>query len=264
MAKETTENQNVKSKRDAFRERFSKRYPNINMDDEDAVYGQFSTDYDQFDQNNQRMDDFNNMLRDFPQAPGLITGMSTRKNPDGSEFSFTDYLIDNLGQDFIDAINGDDEARARLKKKEKDEVEASEKLAKSNEELAAAMDKEDAELEAFIKEAKIKPEDIKSMIEWMYGHEEGMEGFIWRAAKYQLTKDDFKRLMQIKDFDKAVADAEDKGYKRGRNEKIDQQKKLHDGTKGGKNVSVSGGGGPASLPREKSDTELAYERMRGM
>ena len=56
MAKETTENQNVKSKRDAFRERFSKRYPNINMDDEDAVYGQFSTDYDQFDQNNQRMD----------------------------------------------------------------------------------------------------------------------------------------------------------------------------------------------------------------
>ena len=126
MADKNANNQTVKSKRDSFRENFSKRYPEMNLDDEDAVYGQLSSDYDQFDQNKQRMTDFNNMLKDFPQAPGLITGMATRKNPDGSEFSFTDYLIDEMGQDFMDAANGDEKARERLRKKEKDELAASE------------------------------------------------------------------------------------------------------------------------------------------
>ena len=264
MADKNANNQTVKSKRDSFRENFSKRYPEMNLDDEDAVYGQLSSDYDQFDQNKQRMTDFNNMLKDFPQAPGLITGMATRKNPDGSEFSFTDYLIDEMGQDFMDAANGDEKARERLRKKEKDELAASEKLAKSKEELAKNMENEDAELDAFIKEEKIKPEDIKPMIDWIYNHDEGNEGFVWRAAQYKLTKDDFKRLWQIKDWDKAMSAAEEKGYKRGRNEKIDQQKRMHENAKGGKNVSVSGGGGPVSLPRERTATEDAYDRMRGM
>lgn len=269
MAKEQAENQNVKSKRDSFRDGFAKRYPEMNLDDEDAVYGQISADYDQFDQNRKKMADFNQMLSDFPQAPGLITGMATRKNPDGSEFSFTDYLIDELGQDFIDAINGDAEARARLKKREKDELAASEKLAKSKAELAENMKREDDALDAFIKEQKLRPEEIQPMIEWIYAHGNDKgdgDGFVWRAARYQLTKDDFKRLWQIKDFDKAVTDAEERGYKRGRNDRIDQSKKLHEQRKDGKNISVSGGGGPASLPREKSRAEQVYGEMasRGM
>ena len=72
MAKETIDNQNVKSKRDSFRERLAQRYPDLNMDDDGAVYGQLSTDYDQYDQNKQKMDDFNKMLQDNPHAPSLV------------------------------------------------------------------------------------------------------------------------------------------------------------------------------------------------
>lgn len=54
MAKEIIDNQNVKSKRDSFRERLAQRYPDLNMDDDEAVYGQLSTDYDQYDQNKQK------------------------------------------------------------------------------------------------------------------------------------------------------------------------------------------------------------------
>lgn len=267
MPKENIDNQDVKSKKDSFRERISQRYPDLNLDDEDAVYNQLSADYDQFDQNTQRMGDFNKMLQDYPQAPGLVTGMMTRKNADGSDFSFIGYLIDELGQDFVDAVNGDDEARKRLEKSEKEKLDASKKLAESKDKLAANMEQEDAELDSFIKEMRLKPDDVKSMIEWLYkrsedGEEHDDDGFVYRAARYGLKKEDFKRLWQIKDFDKAVSDAENRGYKRGRNEKIDQQKTLHDGKPGGKkNVNISGGGGEPSIPREKGGAEQAYEFM---
>ncbi len=270
MADKKTDNQNVKSKRDTFRERFSSRYPEMNMDDEDAVYGQLSTDYDHFDQNNQRMDEFNNMLQEYPQAPGLVTGMMTKKNEDGSDFSFVGYLIDTLGQDFVDAIEGDAEARKRLEKSERDKLEASKKLAEGKETLAKSMEEEDAELDEAIKEAKMKPEAIKDMIDWLYkrsddGEDHDDDGFVWRAARYGLKKADFLRLFQIKDFDKAVADAEERGYKRGKNEKIDNQKQLHEGKQGGKkNINISGGGGAPSIPHQNNRTEDVYRGMVGM
>ena len=105
------------------------------------------------------------------------------------------------------------------------------------------------------------------MIEWLYkrsenGEERDDDGFVWRAARYGLKKEDFLRLFQIKDFDKAVADAEERGYKRGKNEKIDQQKKLQEGRQGGKrNINIDGAGGAPSLPKEKSRTEQVYSQM---
>ena len=270
MAKEATDNQNVKSRRDSFRERLAQRYPDLDMDDDEAVYTQIATDYDQYDQSKKRMDDFNNMLKENPHAPGLVTGLVTKKNADGGDFNLIDYLIDELGQDYVDAINGDEDARKRLKSGEKEKLAASEKLAKSKEKLSANMDQEDKELDEAMKEAKIKPEAIKDLIEWMYkrsddGEDHDDDGFIWRAARYDLKKADFLRLFQIKDFDKAVADAEERGYKRGKNEKSDQQKHLHDGRQGGKkNINIDGAGGTPSLTREKSRTEQVYSKMLGM
>ena len=270
MAKETIDNQNVKSKRDSFRERLAQRYPDLNMDDDEAVFQQIATDYDQYDQSKKKMDDFNNMLKENPHAPGLVTGLVTKKNADGGDFNLIDYLIDELGQDYIEAINGDEEARKRLKASEKEKLDASEKLAKGKEKLAANMKQEDNELNEAMKEAKIKPESITDLIEWMYkrskdGEDHDDDGFVWRAARYDLKKADFLRLFQIKDFDKAVADAEERGYKRGKNEKIDQQKQLHDGRQGGKkNITINGGGGAPALPKEKSRTEQVYSKMVGM
>ena len=270
MAKQTTDNQNVKSKRDSFRERLAQRYPDLDMDDDEAVYNQISTDYDQYDQSKKRMDDFNNMLQENPHAPGLVAGLVTKKNAEGGDFNLIDYLIDELGQDYIDAINGDEEARKRLKANEKEKLAASEKLAKGKETLSANMEQEDKELDAAMKEAKIKPEAINDLIEWLYkrsddGEDHDDDGLVWRAIRYDLKKADFLRLFQIKDFDKAVADAEERGYKRGKNEKIDQQRQLHDGKQGGKrNINIDGAGGTPSIPREKDSTIEAYQRMKGM
>lgn len=111
-----------------------------------------------------------------------------------------------------------------MKASEKEKLDASEKLAKGKEKLAANMEQEDKELDEAMKEAKIKPESINDLIEWMYkrsedGEDHDDDGFVWRAVRYDLKKADFLRLFQIKDFDKAVTDAEERGYKRGKNEK---------------------------------------------
>ena len=42
MAEKSTNNQEVKSKRDSFRERLASRYPDLDMNDEEAVYNQLS------------------------------------------------------------------------------------------------------------------------------------------------------------------------------------------------------------------------------
>ena len=39
----------TKSKKDAFRERFSKRYPDLNMEDEDAYYDQAGSMMDEYE-----------------------------------------------------------------------------------------------------------------------------------------------------------------------------------------------------------------------
>lgn len=76
------------------------------------------------------MDDFNKMLQDNPHAPSLVTGLVTKKNADGSDFNFIDFIIDEMGQDYIDAINGDEKAKARLKASEKRNLKPARNLPK--------------------------------------------------------------------------------------------------------------------------------------
>ena len=41
-----SEKSQQKSKRDMFRERFQQRHPDVNMDDDEAFYGQMNDDFD--------------------------------------------------------------------------------------------------------------------------------------------------------------------------------------------------------------------------
>ena len=62
MAKEKTENQDVMTNRQKLTKMMKGRYPELNIDDDEALSGQISTDYDLLDQRNKEREEFNNML----------------------------------------------------------------------------------------------------------------------------------------------------------------------------------------------------------
>ena len=78
-----------------------------------------------------------------------------------------------------------------------------------------------------------------------------------RARDFDLTKDDFIKIMRIKDYDSDIAKAGDDGYVRGKNEKIDMTQRRKQGT--GLPV-INGGGGSA----RRTDEDPQITRLNQM
>ena len=119
---------------------------------------------------------------------------------------------------------------------------------------------EDAELEAAIKEAGYKADQVKDLIDWIYDKE---TGFITRAMQFDLKKEDFLRLFHIKDYDLKMKEADDAGYKRGKNEKIDMFKRKQQERKQ-MPADVVGGGGATNAGAEQDHYLARLERMKNM
>jgi hypothetical protein len=259
MAKENDAQEQLTS-RQRLNERYRSRNPELNVDDDEALGGAILSDLDAYDQDRERMDRFNKTVQDSEIAPELMAGLMSGKNPDGTDFSLEDYILDGHIDYILDYIDNKDTAKEKLaKRREERKKEAESANADGlSEEALAALQAEDAELDAALQETGYKPEQVKDLIDWLYNPETGVAK---RIANYELKKDDFLRLLQIKDFDTRMKDAEEKGYKRGKNEKIDmfarQQKKRDEMPS-----DIDGGGGKQDIRTvDENPTVSALKKM---
>jgi hypothetical protein len=264
MAKEN-ENQTQLTSRQRLAERYKGANPELNVDDDEALGGAILGDLEAYDADKAKMERFNNSMQNYDFAPEMMAGMMSGKNADGSDFDLAEYLIDNHLDFFLDYFENNETAKQKLKegqKKRKEAKEAGEKAAAEEEKLKAAMqakvEAEDAELDAAIAEAGYKTEQVKDLIDWIYDKENGL---INRAANFDLKKDDFLRLFKIKDYDVRMADAEQKGYKRGKNEKIDMLKRQQ---KDRDNMPSDLGGGAATPVGGEKKTDPYLDRLDKM
>ncbi len=256
MAKKVSENQEVMTNRQKLIDRMRQRNPELNVDDDEALSGQISTDYDLLDQRNKEREDFNAMLANNPHGAGIVTGMATGKNEDGTDFDLGEYLMDNYPEVVIDLIEGNPKNKEKYAKLRADRDAAQKADKEFNAKKQELIDAEDAELDAAMKEAGLKAEEVKSLIDWIYDPE---TGFIKRARDYGLTKEDFLQLFRIKDWDAKMAEADNNGYVRGKNEKIDMQQHKHASrTK----LPVIGGGGGTPKQKEDNPTLDNLDKMK--
>lgn len=215
-----------KTNRQLIGERFKSRNPEFNVDDDEAMYGEALAELGKADEAEEARKRLNKTITNNKIAPDLLTGLISGKNEDGSDFDLDEYMLDRHIDYLLDYAENKETAKEKLKARKKQrEIDAANE--EETRKLAeAALAKEDAELDAAIKEAGYRQEQVKDLIDWIYDKE---KGFITRAKKFELTKDDFIRLFHIKDWDLKMKEADDAGYKRGKNEKIDmfrrQQKK---------------------------------------
>jgi len=99
---------------------------------------------------------------------------------------------------------------------------------------------------------------VKDLVDWIYDPKDGL---IVRAARYELKKDDFLRLFRIKDYDVRMAEAEQRGYKNGKNERIDMYKR-EENKRGEMPSDLGGGAQPAETPENKDPYLSRLERMK--
>lgn len=255
MAKEATKEE--RTRRQQLLERLRTRNPELNIDDDEAVSGQISSDYDLMDQRDEERKQFNEMLSRDPYAAPIITGLATGKNDDGTDFDLGEWLLENEPEMVIDLIEGNPKTKEhyqQTRQARREREQADKDFESKVDELTA---QEDAELDAAIKEAGYKPEDVREFVEWLYG----AEGLIARAKDFQLKKDDFAQLIRLKDYDANIEKAGNDGYVRGKNEKIDMtQRSQRRRTK----MPVIGGGGGRPSGKERDPYLERLDAMKNI
>ena len=244
--------------RQRLADRFKGANPDFNIDDDEAMFGEALAGLERGDEAENQRKRLNETIAGNEIAPEMLNGIISGKNPDGSDFNLDEYLLDKHLDYLLDYAEDNATAKDKLNARKKEREEA----AKSEEAFRAKMEEaikaEDAELDAAIQESGYKPEQVKDLIDWIY---DGKTGFVVRAQQFDLKKEDFLRLFKIKDWDLKMTEAEDKGYRRGKNEKIDMFRR--DQTRRGKMPADvgSGGGTPTAGGDQKDPTLEALEKM---
>ena len=118
------ENPTVKSNRDKFKERISKKYPDHNFDDEEALYGQIGEDYDGYEKEingyKEREKAFSDLFTSDPRSASFLTNWRKGGNP-------AIELVRMFGDDFVEELKDPDKQ---------------EELAKASQEYAERVAKE--------------------------------------------------------------------------------------------------------------------------
>lgn len=235
---------------------FRARYPDVSEDDEAALYDRISEDYRNADLDRENMKKFNELLTQDERIAGLITGMASGKKGDGSPFSIAEYLLENYGDDIYSST---DPKEAAKKAAEREAAMQAESRAKAEMDEARKKNFEacDKAFEEAVKSLNINDTEAEKFLDWIYNPD---NGFIHRVWTYDVGKEDWVKLLQAYNYDNAVTKAEENGYKRGRNEKIDMARHRESSRRNmPSDLSDSG----ASLDEgEKDPTLTAYSKMK--
>lgn len=238
---EATQESPIKSSREAFVARVKNRHPELDESDEENFYSAINADYDEDDESREelkkyREDDekLRGIFESDPRMANIFLGMARGEN-------VLEYLIENFGQDFLDAINDpeNEEARERIAKKQQEWLE---KQAKSKEimeqteaNIDTALDAFDAVAEEVGADEETKEEAFRKFVE-----------FQQRAIVNDIDEDMWRLFFNGVTYDADVEQAGMEGETRGRNAKISEK------LRGSEERNPMGMGG-AAAPAPKSN-----------
>jgi len=228
------------SARDKFRGGFSKRHPDIDMEDEEAYYGAVSKDYEDYDaavKRNKDNDEANahivEMLEQNPAVAEVVYAMYNGSNPWKAMAAvfgehITEIMKDPDNDDLAKAIiEGQNEYNERIKRSDDLQAQAEKNTKPSLDALAKVIEERglgEKEQEAIVK--------LYSDIQ---------EGAIVNKISYQT----WNMLADAVTHDSDVAGASVEGEMRGKNARNTVERKRI--AQGGNPISMRGqGGGPRS------------------
>ena len=212
-----TAQEQKKSRRDTFRENFSTRHPDVNMDDEEAYYAALDDEYNSRDEelnryraNNEKL---NNMFLENPQAAYFMNDLLDGKKQMGVA------LMEHFGDLFKDAVN---DPTAENVKAFADALDEHAKRIKENDELQAQfernVDNSETTIENWQSAHNATPEQVDAMREFINAQFGNLVAGIITPEMLDFA---YKGL----NYDKDVAAAEESGQAAGRTQRIKEKVK---------------------------------------
>lgn len=212
---EDTERQVVKNGKQRVIDRMRAKKPDLNYDDEDALYGSINDDYDAYDgklkgykENEEKL---LGAFNKDPRIASLFLAMTKGENP-------LLYLIDNFGQDDIRAALDDPEMKEKIVEKQNAYLERQSKNSKLEEAAKKNITISLDALEEAKNELGCSDEDADKAFEMFAQIQED-------AIVDKVTKDTWLMLLKGLNHDMDIENAAHEAEIRGRNAKIDKEKK---------------------------------------
>lgn len=257
------EGQQQQSARERYRSRYSAAHPDLNLDDEEAFYGQANQNLDELE----NLRESNRLLGEtFDRVPllaGLLTAAKEGQNPWA-------YMVENVGpdMDIRELVNNPDfvktmgEAVTKFQERQ-DAIKA------KQEEIGKNAVKSLQTLKELQQEMGLSDEACIKMANDFFGEFDkngnpvGKDSFMQNASNAIVTKGMWESLIKGRNYDDDVADAAEKARTTALNERIQNGKRSFRGT-GLPPAGTSGGRGRERQPKADDNSLASFKESLGL
>jgi len=233
------DNQQVKSKKDLFLEKQKAKYPDLNTEDEESLYGQINDDYDDYDkrlgETKKNEEALSGLFSSDPKSASFLMNWKNGENP-------VVQLIREYGDEFRDALDDPDKQEEFAKA----HSEYLEKLA-NNKKLQEEAQNNLAEMLANLDAAQQEGGFSEDQADNAY---ELLAKILDDGILNKVSKETWTMIFKALNHDEDVVSAAHEAEVRGRNAKIDKDKKK---TTVPDNLPPMVGGGGTAPKKEKRD-----------
>lgn len=241
-----TENQENKSRRDIARERLAKRYPDRQFDDDDAIIGQISDDYDELDgqmngykEREQKMVD---MMSADPRSAHFLSSWANGDDP-------AIALVRMFGTDIKDAID-DPERQEQIAAANKEYVERVAKSKQLEEEYKKNLDGTIEALNAFQQENGLTDDEVDEVMEFL-------QGIFQDAIVGKFSRESMEMARKAIKHDTDVEDAAQEAEVRGKNARVKEELRKRKETDG-----ISALDGTPNVPKPQRQEGSVFDMAR--
>lgn len=230
------------SSRERYTQRYRERFPDMNMEDEEAFYSQANTDLDELDSYKKHSE---SLVGAFNNNRAFAAMMMAAK--DGQD-PFA-WLAENMGADISEMLN-DPEYLSKIteaaKKYNESQLKSEESRKESESNLAASLQT----LKKIAEEKGMSDDQCLEVFSYIYDEilGNGMKGIV--------TDETFRMIIDGKNYAEDVASARQAGEVAGRNAKITEQLRKENTDKG---VPPSLGG--TAVPQKEAPKKKKYNRF---
>lgn len=246
--------------RERYRNRYSAAHPDLNLDDEEAFYGQANANLDELEGFRESNRQLGEAFNKTPLLAGLVLAAKEGENP------FV-YLAENIGPDMdIRTLAEDPEFGRKM----------GDALAKYQERLAAGAKAEKEIGENFLQsmdalkevqaEKGLSDEDVQALVKKMFGEADAEgnvvdEGIIGKAAMGIVPKEIWEAVLKAQNYDADVKAAGEKAAATALNQRV--QNGLKDF---GDQVvpNLGGNGGRRRAPKKDDGSLRSFQESLGV
>ena len=221
----------IKTKRDVLNDRLKRKYPDMDMSDEEAYYGRINDDYDVYDKQleayKKRDSDLSNMFLTDPRSASYF--MDWRKGEDP-----VIGMMRKFGDEFRVALDDPEkqEALAKARAEYLDRVANEKKL---QEEAEKNLDESFDTMDKVQEEMGLTEEEMNGVVEKIIEISN-------EAIVNKFSAETLKTMIRALHYDKDVASANHEGEVRGRNQRITEKLKKKQEGDGTPNLGGRNGG----------------------